>query len=185
MNRQRRCEIMPKNTTFPRSFFFLALCTLLLFCAPVLGDGALISRTVSPSVPTPGGVVNVTLSLPAAFFGGIVEDLPKGFEFLGTSHPDSGVKQSGSTVIFAVTGEEEIIYSVRVPLAGCGTIAGKWEDIKNGIAGTIPETIIAPEGTAPASCAGAPQKSPGFGIPASICAFLFAALIAGTCWCGR
>jgi hypothetical protein len=157
----------------------MVLCTFMLQCTPALaadnmGEG--IMRTISPEFPVPGEQVDITISLPPGFFGGVIEELPDGFIFMGTSHPEEGTKQIGRTIIFAVTGEEEITYTVQMPLTGCGIITGEWEDIGTGISGDLPETVLAPEGTDPASYRKSVQQSPGFGITVLIYACLAAAL---------
>ena len=168
--------------TIKRLFFRILctfLCILMLQCTPVFAaDDAdeAFRRTISPEFPFPGDSVNVTVSLPADFFGGVIEELPEGFIFTGTSHPEDGVKQVDHMIMFAITGEEEIMYTVRMPASGCGIIAGDWEDIRTGISGDIPETVLAPAGTDPASCRECVHQSPGFDIPVMVCACIAAAL---------
>lgn len=168
---------MDIKQSFRYRIFCMALCTLTLLCIPACAADTLIARTISPASPVQGETVTVTLSLPPAFFGGVIEQLPEGFMFGGTSHPQNGMRQSGRTVIFAVTDEEQITYTVRVPPAGCGTITGEWENIGSRRSGNIPATVIATAGTDPASCGTGTRQSPGFGLPAAAIACLAAALI--------
>lgn len=137
----------------------LALVGLLLFSTPATAGESPVTRSFYPDSPEPGGLVTVTLSLPPAFFGGIVERLPAGFSFVETSHPMDGVVRNGQTVIFAITGEDVVQYSMRVPSSGCGAIQGTWEDLGGKNGGEIPPTGIAVAGTDPSSCARPPHAS--------------------------
>lgn len=148
-------------------------CILMLQCTPAFAaDDAdeAFRRTISPELPVPGEPVNITVSLPTDFFGGVIEELPDDFIFTGTTHPEDGVKQVDHMIIFAITGEEEIMYTVQMPPVGCGIINGDWENVRTGISGDIPETVLAPAGTDPASCREYVRQSPGFGIRVLMCA---------------
>jgi hypothetical protein len=155
------------------------LCILMLQCTPAFAadySDEVFRRTISPELPVPGEPVNITVMLPTDFFGGVIEELPDGFIFTGTSHPEDGVKQVDHMIIFAITGEEEIMYTIQMPASGCGIITGEWEDIRTGISGDIHETVLAPAGTDPASCRECVHQSPGFDITVIICACIAAAL---------
>ncbi len=139
----------------------LALIGLLLLCNPAIAAETAISRSFAPDTPQPGELVSVTVTLPPSFFGGIIEQLPGGFAFVETGHPKAGVQQNGQTIIFAVTGEEAVCYTIRAPSTGCGVIQGKWEDLKEKSSGESPSTVIAVAGTDPSTCA-IPPHTPGF-----------------------
>jgi hypothetical protein len=135
-----------------------------------------IARSFSPETPMPGELVTVSLSAPPSFFGGIVEQLPEGFTFVETSHPQDGVKQYGQMVIFAITGEEMVQYTVRSPASGCGVIQGRWENIGTKASGDTPASVVAVAGTDPSHCT-VPQHTPGFGAITAATACSGAAII--------
>jgi len=139
----------------------MAICCILLLFTPVIAADPGIERTLTPVSPNPGELVNVTILVPPAFFGGIIEQLPDGFTFGSTSHPQAGVQQSGNTIIFAVTGENIIRYTIRAPVSGCGEITGRWENVGTKATGTVPSTVISVAGTDPSRCSPS-QHSPGF-----------------------
>lgn len=145
------------------------LCGLLVLCSSVMAADTGIVRSIDPELAGPGGMVNITLTLPPSFFGGISEQLPEGYTFKGTSHPKDGVKQTGQSIVFAVTGEETVRYTVIAPQSGCGVIRGKWENVGTKVTGTIPATVIAVKGTDPSRCSTAPH-TPGFSGPAALAA---------------
>jgi len=157
------------NYSHPVATLVISVVCLALLCSPVTGASQQITRTI-PSHPAGAGeLVTVTLTVPPSFFGAIVETLPEGFSFEGTSHPDDAVKQAGQTVIFALTGEEAITYTVRMPDAGCGYLNGQWGDFGAKTSGTIPATLLATPSADLSSCAGV-QQSSGFGIMAALLA---------------
>ena len=130
----------------------LACCTILLFLIPAGAAGDSFTRSISPITPEPGEIVSVTLIPPSGFFGGIIEELPEGISYAGSSHPTEGVRQHDQTIIFAITGEERVIYSVNVAPGRCGVITGKYENIKTKESGIMPQTVVAPIGSDPFSC---------------------------------
>lgn len=149
---------------------FAVLCCLILFSNPVLAEEKQITRSIIPQSPQPGELVTVTLLVPPLFYGSIIEQLPQGFVFEGTTHPVAGVKQAGQTIIFAITGEQEVIYTVRAPSTGSGSITGIWEDIGSKKTGQIPAMFLGTPGSNPESC---PQThhTPGFDFPVAVAAF--------------
>ncbi|MDO8873955.1 MAG: hypothetical protein Q7V05_14685 [Methanoregula sp.] len=158
-----------------RVFFAFLVCIALL-CCPVNAADQPITRTISPQSPGAGEVVTVTLDVPPSFFGGIIEQLPEGFTFESTSHPHDGVQRNGQKVIFALTGENTVQYTIRAPSSGCGVIQGRWENVGIKAIGTIPATVIAVAGTDPSGCS-VPRQSPGFGVMTALGACLAAALV--------
>lgn len=148
-------------------------CLIILMC-PVTADGQQITRVVSPESPAAGELVTVTLNMPPSFFGGVIEIIPEGFTFEGTSHPSDAVKKAGQTVIFAVTGEDEINYTIRMPDSGCGYLNGNWENLGEKTSGTIPTTLLSTPGADTSKCTGVKQ-SPGFVLYTAIFAVCLAA----------
>lgn len=142
----------------------------LLLSGPAIAADIIIPRSFDPASPQPGQSVNVTITLPPSFFGGIVEIIPDGFTYEGTSHAADGTRQSGQNVIFAVTGEGRITYSIRAPAEGCGVFRGTWENAGTKTRGDIPAEVIAVAGSDPSHCSAA-QPSPGFSSLAALGAF--------------
>jgi hypothetical protein len=120
-----------------------------------------IQRAYDPALPQPGQTVDVTITLPPSFFGGIVETIPGGFTYEGCSHAPDGTRQSGQNVIFAVTGEESVTYTIRAPAEGCGVFRGTWENVGTKTSGEIPAEVITVAGSDSSKCSTA-QHSPGF-----------------------
>jgi hypothetical protein len=152
-----------------------SICLFIILC-PVTADGQQIMRVFSPESPAAGEVVTVTLTMPPSFFGGVIETIPEGFIFEGTSHPSDAVKKVGQTVIFAATGEDEIKYTIRMPDSGCGYLNGNWENLGEKTSGTIPSTLLSTPGADTSKCTGVKQ-SPGFALYTAI----FAVGIASGC----
>lgn len=154
----------------------IVLTCALLFCTPVIAADSVMIRTIAPASPHPGESVSVTLSLPPAFFGGVIEQLPEGFTFMSTSHPNEGVRQKGQTIIFSLTGQNTVQYTIRAPSSGCGLIQGRWENVGTKATGTIPTTVITVAGTDLSRCNAQPH-TPGFGIMTALVACTVVALI--------
>jgi len=155
----------------------MALVLLVILIVPVMAaETTAVQRTIAPASPQPAETMNITITVPPGFFGGIVETLPDGFSFEGTSHPPDGVKQSGRTVIFAVTGEKSVSYAIRAPASGCGVISGKWENVGTGGKGEIPQEVIAVAGSDPSQCRTVPH-TPGFSWWIALAAFGFIGMV--------
>ncbi|WP_157202304.1 hypothetical protein [Methanoplanus limicola] len=137
-------------------FLFLSLIS-----APALAGGMQVTRDIQPETPQGGETVTMTVSLPPSYYGGIIEKIPEGFDYAGSEHPADAVKTDGQNVIFAVTGEEEIVYSIKMPEDGCGYLYGEWEDFSSGLKGSTEETLLTTPG-ADTSDLKSNQKSPGF-----------------------
>jgi len=99
-----------------------SLCTL---CTA--STTAFIDRTITTG---DDGIITVHLSLPEGMIGGIIELIPAGFEYLGTSHADDQTQQQGQRIRFAIIGENTVTYSLR----GEGTprITGSVLDLTTG-----------------------------------------------------
>lgn len=150
----------------------------LLAAGTVTAADTSIQRTFDPVSPQPGQAVNVTITLPPSFFGGVVETIPEGFTYEGSPHVADGTRQSGQNVIFAVTGEESLSYTLRAPAEGCGVFRGTWENVGTNTIGEIPAEVIAVAGSDPSKCSTA-QPSPGF---SSLAALGACALIGLAIW---
>jgi hypothetical protein len=165
----KRGKLMTLIYSFTRGICCFILCGALLLCTPVMAADAGIVRSVEPALSETGGMVNITVTLPPSFFGAIREQLPEGYTYAGTSHPGDGVRQSGQSLIFAVTGEDTVRYSITAPQSGCGVIRGTWENVGTKTRGEIPATVLAVTGSDPSHCSTAPH-TPGFSGPATLAA---------------
>ncbi|MCK4528210.1 hypothetical protein KAW18_12635 [candidate division WOR-3 bacterium] len=97
---------------------------------PVIGAEAEVTR-FSPTAPAPDAEFDVTLRISGELplVAGIVETIPEGFVFKGTTHPSDQYKVSGRKVAFAVINETEIKYTVKAPSSGKGTFKGEFVDL--------------------------------------------------------
>lgn len=133
---------------------------LILLIGGISPAAAEVTREVADQAPEPGSILNVSLHLPGDGFAGIVEEIPEGFEYITSSLPDTAVSRSGNILLFAVVGEDEITYQVRVPDTGDGVFSGRWTDIKTGGHEAIPDTLVTVRGSTQA--ARKSPESPGF-----------------------
>ncbi len=118
-----------------------SLCTL---CTAT--TTAFIDRTITTG---DDGIITVHLSLPEGMIGGIIELIPAGFEYLGTTHADDQTQQQGQRIRFAIIGENTVTYSLR----GEGTpritgsvldlTTGEEEEIVPGQKSPVPAVILA------------------------------------------
>ena len=75
-------------------------------------------RTFAVAWVAPGGQVQVTISvLDYGVLGQVVEDLPDGFTFLGSSLDEAHIEVDGQTVRFNLLGKTGFTYSVNAPTA--------------------------------------------------------------------
>ncbi|HIJ06443.1 hypothetical protein [Methanocalculus sp. MC3] len=104
---------MPKTILIILLFFFT--------CIALNGtvSGATTSNTPQWTIervihPTDAeGKITVEVLLPPGMIGGITEELPAGYTFLGSTHPSDQIRADGSTILFAIIGEESITYLIR------------------------------------------------------------------------
>ena len=69
----------------------------------------------SPSV-APGGQIEVTITAQNyGAFARVMETLPLGFRYVGSSLPDSAVSVRLATITFTLLGEEQFTYTVQAP----------------------------------------------------------------------
>ena len=83
----------------------------------------------SPSV-APGGQIEVTITAQNyGAFAQVVETLPLGFRYVGSSLPDSAVSVRLVTATFTLLGEEQFTYTVQAPpVASTYTFSGVVRD---------------------------------------------------------
>lgn len=105
------------------------------------------------------GLVTVRLLLSDGVIGGVSEEIPDGYVFVGTGHPAEQLRVEGGKIHFAVIGEKEIVYTLKGKgEVGKMDIRGKWIDLSQD----------AKEGDVTA----AKERSlPGFTIPFGLAAF--------------
>ncbi len=104
-----------------------SLCTL---CTAT--TTAFIDRTITTN---DDGIITVYLSLPEGMIVGIIEEIPAGFEYLGTTHPDDQTEKQGQRVHFAIIGENTVTYTLRGE--GDPRITGSVLDLTTGDEGEI------------------------------------------------
>lgn len=108
---------------------------------PATSTGA-ITRRISPSLIQPGSTLNITLTpSPSSLFVSpgyhVIETIPQGFTFAGTS---GGYSNQGNVYTFDRMGSDPFVYTLTAPHAnGSYTISGTFMD-DNGNMGTISGT---------------------------------------------
>jgi len=85
---------------------------LLILIALMLITGT-VSAGLERTFSYDDGLVYVHLNLPEGMIGGISEEIPPGFTYLGTTHPSDQVDLQGRTIHFAVIGEEGVTYTLQ------------------------------------------------------------------------
>ncbi len=104
---------MPKTIPIILLFFFtcIALNGTVSGAATVNAPQWTIERIIHPA--DADGAITVEVPLPPGMIGGITEELPAGYTFLGSTHPPDQIRADGSTIHFAIIGEESITYRIR------------------------------------------------------------------------
>ncbi|MDE2837412.1 MAG: hypothetical protein OXL97_07880 [Chloroflexota bacterium] len=94
----------------------VALIVAFLLTGSVGASGHSATRSfASPSV-APGGQIEVTITARNyGVFAQVVETVPGGFTFLGSSLPDAAVSARLDSVTFTLLGEEQFTYTVQAP----------------------------------------------------------------------
>lgn len=85
----------------------LLIITAIMLCTGIASAG--LDRTFSYD----DGLVFVHLNPPEGMIGGISEEIPPGFTYLGTTHPSDQVEIQGRAIHFAVIGEDTITYTLQ------------------------------------------------------------------------
>lgn len=101
-----------------------------------------IVRDVSTLEPNSDSEFTVTLKISGTDAAGIIENIPEGFSYIGSDHPEIQIRQSGSRITFSVIGETEISYQVKAPASGEGTFRGVWYNPINETEGIIVDTNV-------------------------------------------
>jgi|GEM_PF-2375418 len=117
---------------------FMLLVSTLLFCmiSPVSAGDTSITRSMPSSVHSSENF-DIQLDISDLEVGGIVETLPEGFSYAGSSLPEERIETSGQNVIISVIGDESVTYKVKASSRGSGTFEGIWYDCLNEVEGTI------------------------------------------------
>ena len=104
---------MPKTILIILLFFFtcIALNGTVSGAATDNSPQWTIERIIHPT--DADGTITVEVVLPPGMIGGITEELPAGYTFLGSTHPSDQIRADGSTIHFAIIGEESITYRIR------------------------------------------------------------------------
>jgi hypothetical protein len=121
-----------------RSFLLILLIISLL----AVSVTAQVDRTITT---VDDGLITVHISLPEGMIGGITEEIPTGFTYLGTTHPANQTERQGEKIHFAIIGEDTVTYTLRGD--GCPEIKGFVLDLTSG---EESDTIPAQKSPAPA-----------------------------------
>jgi hypothetical protein len=140
LNNLKIGEIIMK-IRFSRILFCLLILTVCLI-SPVIAEETKIIRDIPESEPNADSEFTVTLYISGTDVAGIVENIPEGFTYLGSNHPEDQISQYGQSIIFSVIGETEINYQIKAPSAGKGSFTGIWYDPINETEGTIADTDV-------------------------------------------
>ena len=102
----------------------------LLLVSPVVAQTPRATRSFAAPSVVPGGRLEVRITA-AGFgaFGQVVETLPAGFSYAGSTLPDEAVEVQGQTVRFILFGVDRISYTVTAPnQEGSHTFSGVLTD---------------------------------------------------------
>ena len=94
----------------------LAAISVASWDADAEASGHSATRAFAAPWVAPGGTMEVAIT--ARGYGGlgrVIETLPEGFGYAGSTLPDSGVKVEGDTLTFTLLGEERFSYTVTAP----------------------------------------------------------------------
>ncbi|RXE56584.1 hypothetical protein ABH15_09005 [Methanoculleus taiwanensis] len=141
-----------------------------MLAVPALGAQGDVVRSVSTETPSVGDTVEVTITVPPGSIMGIVETIPGGFAFAGTTLPEGRYRVSGQQIILSAIDDTEIVYTLSAGQNGNCVISGVWEDFGTGETGEIAETSLTATGTGSAAA----HEAPGFGIAVAAGALLLA-----------
>ena len=96
----------------------------------VEASGHTATRAFASPWVAPGGQMQVTITArDHGAFAQVVETLPGGFRYVGSSLPDSAVSVRPATVTFTLLGEEQFTYTVQAPpVASTYTFSGLVRD---------------------------------------------------------
>ncbi len=157
---------------------FLLLCIAMII-VPVAGSPAGVMRTVTEidGDGTGGAEYLVTLTPQGIAAGGVVETMPDGVDYTGSSSPESHVRVSGNMVAFVIYESEPLTYTV-IGSGAIPEISGVWEDFVTEQTGIVSEgAVSAPVNEPLAGDVSGTQQSPGFGFIPVVSALLLAVLV--------
>ncbi len=96
----------------------LAAISVASWDADVEASGHSATRAFAAPWVAPGGTMEVSITARGyGALGRVIETLPEGFGYAGSTLPDSGVKVEGATLKFTLLGEERFAYTVTAPAA--------------------------------------------------------------------
>ncbi|MCK4269908.1 MAG: hypothetical protein KAW93_05455 [Methanogenium sp.] len=163
---------------------FLILCIAMIIM-PVAGSPAGVMRTITgiDGDNAGDGEYLVTLTPQGIAAGGVVETMPDGVDYTGSSSPESHVRVSGNMVAFVIYESEPLTYTLTSGSETTPEISGVWEDFVTEKTGIVSEgAVSAPVNEPLAGDASGTQQSPGFGFIPVVSALLLAVLV---CICRR
>lgn len=134
-----------------------ALLAMLILSPPVLCDTD-VDRAISEVAPDE---FDVTLSMNNITICGIVETLPDGVTYLGTTHPADQIRVSGDEIAFAVTDETSVTYQVQSS-GQPDDITGIWIDLLGDESGMVGGGEIEMPANKPAQTTPTKHDTPGF-----------------------
>lgn len=135
-----------------------SLAITILISSTAIAEEVRIIRTLSTTEPAANSEFAVTLNISGTDVAGIVENIPEGFSYIGTSHPETQTSQSKQKIVFSVIGETEITYRIKAPLSGSGTFAGTWYDPLNKTEGIIANTDVTVKSNSSSKSEAQPQE---------------------------
>jgi len=150
--------------------FSLKKLTFILFVVTLLLPGIVAGVAVTRTFTDTGDAGLVTLTFQDFNTGGVIEHLPQGVIYLGSTLPEERVLYSDNDLIFTVIKDTEIQYRITIPDSGLPSISGHWEDITQNLKGQVRSTSVQGSGDT-----GEPAHPAGTGIEMVILGLLGAA----------
>ena len=155
--------------------YVAALLAMLILSPPVLGDTG-VDRAISEVAPDE---FDVTLTINNITICGIVETLPDGVTYLGTTHPADQIRVSGDEIAFAVTDETSVTYQVRSSASWRpDDITGIWIDLLSDESGMVGGGDIEMPAHKPTQTPPSEHNTPGF-VAVSLILMVLAAYMLG------
>ena len=149
--------------------YLTALLAMLILSPPVLCDAG-VDRAISEVAPDE---FDVTLTINNITICGIVETLPDGVTYLGTTHPAGQVRVSGDEIAFAVTNETSVTYQVQSS-GQPDDITGIWIDLLSNESRMVGGGEIGMPAHKPTQTPPSEHDTPGFVVVSLVLAVLAA-----------